>query len=121
MKFSSHVIHGRKHGRTIGFPTANLEINSALESALTKEGIYAAYVYLGDKKYLGALFYGHSSLFRNYKLVCEVLLLDFAGDLYGQEIVVEVLEFLRPPAVLNDNEELKRLIEADIKKIRLII
>lgn len=121
MKFTSHVIHGRKHGRTVGFPTANLEINSALESALPKEGIYAARVYLDDKEYPGALFYGHSSLFRNYKLTCEVLILDFAGDLYGQEIVVEVIKFLRPTAVLKDNEELKQLIEADIKKIRSII
>lgn len=121
MKFASRVIHGQQHGRTIGYPTANLEINPELESALPIEGVYGVRVDLGGKKYSGALFYGRRSLFKDEKLVCEVVLLDFSGELYGSEIEVELLHFLREPMVVQNEAELKKLIAEDIKKIKLII
>ncbi len=114
MKFTSRVIAGRRHGRTIGYPTANLEINPELESALPQAGVYAVRVGWDGKKYGGALFYGCRSLFKDAKLVCEVLLIDFAGDLYGDEIEIDVVKYLRPVRNVIDEAELKRLIEQDI-------
>lgn len=116
MKFTSRVIHGQKHGRTIGYPTANLEINPELESALPKEGVYAVRVGFGGKEYGGALFYGKRSLFADTKPMGEILLLDFVGDLYGQEISVHVIKYLRPVVAVKDEAGLKRLIEQDIKE-----
>lgn len=114
MKFTSRVIHGQKHGRTIGYPTANLEINAELESALPKEGVYAVRLDLNGKTYGGALFYGSRSLFKDKEPVCEVLFLDFSGDLYREGITIEVIKYLRPVEAVKDEEELKRLIEQDI-------
>lgn len=121
MKFTSRVIHGKKHGRTIGYPTANLEVTDSVRQALDKEGVYAVRVDLGDKKYSGALFYGQRSLFKDENLVCEVLLIDFGGELYDQEITVDVVEYIRPVVAVTSEEELKGLIMGDIKDVKLII
>lgn len=121
MKFTSKVIHGQQHGRTIGYPTANLDVTAEIKAILGKEGVYAVRVGLGDKKYKGVLFYGQRSLFSDDKLVCEVMLLDFAGDLYGQEIGIEVVKFIRPTIAISDGIELKKLIEEDVKNVKSII
>lgn len=118
MKFTGKVIHGRKHGRAIGYPTANLEVTDAVKQALDKEGVYAAIV---NGQYAGALFYGKRSLFKEEKPVCEILLLDFAGDLYGEEIIVNVIKYLRETIDVKNEMELKNKIEADVKNARLII
>lgn len=114
MKFTSKVIHGRAHGRTIGYPTANLEVTDAVSQVLNKEGVYAVKVKIKAEEYRGALFYGNRTLFKEEKKVCEVLLIDFTGDLYGEEVLVEVIKYLRPVETVKDEEELKRLIEQDI-------
>ncbi len=121
MKFSSHVIHGEKHGRTIGYPTANLEVTDAVRQALDKEGVYAVKIKASSGEYKGVLFYGIRSLFKDQRQVCEILLLDFADDLYGEEITVEIVEYIRGVVVVKNEEELKELIEEDIKNVRLII
>src|SRR3990167_1057383 len=121
MKFTSRVIHGQKHGRTIGYPTANLEINPELEGALPQAGVYAVRVDWDGKTYGGALFYGRRSLFKDAKPVCEVLLMDFVGDLYGSEIEIEIVKFFRPVMPVNSNEDLKKLIDEDVKNVKLII
>lgn len=121
MKFTSKVIHGQKHGRTIGYPTANLEVTDAVKQALDKEGVYAVKVKTKAGEYGGALFYGQRALFKEDKLVCEILLLDFTDDIYEQEITVEVIKYLRPVEAVKDEKELKRLIEQDIKDVKSII
>ena len=115
MNFTSRVTHGRQHGRTIGYPTANLELTDEIRAGLDKEGVYAVRVGLGEKQYAGALFYGNRSLFKEDKTVCEVLLINFTGDLYSQIITIEIIKYLRPVAAVKDEAELKRLIEQDIK------
>ena len=114
MKFTSKVIHGRQHGRTIGYPTANLEVTDAVKQALGKEGVYAVKVKTEISEYAGVLFYGKRTLFKEEKLVCEILLIDFKGDLYGQDVDIEIIKYLRPVQNIKDEAELKRLIEQDI-------
>ena len=116
MKFASKVIHGRKHGRAIGYPTANLQINDVVRKVLNKEGVYAVKVTTKVGDCVGALFYGKRSLFKDEKPVCEILLLNFIGDLYGQEISIEIIKYLRPVEAVKDETELKRLIEKDIER-----
>lgn len=118
MKFTSRIIHGQKHGRTIGYPTANLEVSEAVAQTLPKEGVYAVKVRIKDREYSGALFYGKRSLFADTKPICEVLLLDFVGDLYGEEIGVDVVEYIRPVVAVKSEAELRKLIDRDIEQIR---
>lgn len=114
MRFTSRVIHGQKHGRTIGYPTANLEVTDVIKQILDKEGVYAVKVATKDREYSGALFYGQRSLFADDKPICEVLLIDFVGDLYGEEVTIDVVKYIRSTVAVKNEEELKRLIEQDI-------
>jgi riboflavin kinase / FMN adenylyltransferase len=82
------VIHGRKEGRTLGYPTANI----ALPSEMTlKHGIYA--VRVGMQK--GVASFGVRPMFDNAHPLLEVHLFDFKGDLYGQNLEIQFIAYLR--------------------------
>lgn len=125
--FTGRVITGNQIGRTIGFPTANLEIESAYK-LIPPAGIYAARVNLSSDPFGGGagggvdamLYIGHRPTIEgvNGKTI-EVHLLDFEGDLYGRELVVEVIDFIRPDKKLDGLEALRAQIEAD--KVEILI
>jgi len=119
--FTSRVIHGDKHGGSIGYPTANLEQNESLRTALGVFGIYAVSVLYDDSVYPAALFWGHRTLFRDEQPVCEVILLDFEGDIYNKEIHVTIQQYIRDVAVIDDESQLVELIKSDIKRARELI
>jgi len=81
------VIKGAGRGRDMGFPTANLDI----ENIEAEEGIWIGYA---DKK-PALIFIGAAKTFGETQKRAEVYLLDFDGDLYGQEIAVELIEKIR--------------------------
>ncbi len=111
--FSGKVVEGNKIGRNIGFPTANIEITDP-HKLLLPEGIYAAMV--GDKK--AALYLGtRPTLSPHGKRVIEVNILDFEGDLYGQNLSVEVIDFIRTDKKLDSLEDLRKQIAEDKKEI----
>jgi len=111
--FSGKVVEGNKIGRNLGFPTANIEITDP-HKLLLPEGIYAAKV--GAKK--AALYLGtRPTLSPNGKRVIEVNILDFEGDLYDQNLSVEVIDFIRPDKKLDNLEELRKQIAADKSEI----
>jgi len=121
--FSGKVVEGQKIGRTLGFPTANIEIEDPHKLVLP-EGIYTARVhipppdqpsFLSEKQTrFGALYIGsRPTISPNGKRVIEVHLLDFEGDLYGQTLFVEVLDFIRGDKKLDNLQELGRQIAAD--------
>lgn len=112
--FTGTVVDGQKIGRTLGFPTANIEISDPYK-IIPPPGIYAAQV--GER--LAALYIGdRPTLSPNGKSVIEVYILDFEGDLYGQKLRVEVLDFIRPDKKLENLESLKAQIEQDKKMIQ---
>ncbi|MBI2050593.1 MAG: riboflavin kinase [Parcubacteria group bacterium] len=106
MTFSGIVIHGSKHGRTIGYPTVNLEIADSIKSALPAYGVYAVGAVVRGREYAGALFWGKRTLFRD------------RGDVYGEEVSVEVITHIRDVVVVNDSRELKELISQDIQNVK---
>ncbi|MBI1961360.1 MAG: riboflavin kinase [Parcubacteria group bacterium] len=115
MTFAGTIVHGSKHGRTIGYPTLNLAVTDAVKAALAKYGVYAVAATLGGREYAGALFWGIRSLFAETEPVCEISLLDFGGDAYGEEVVVAVLAYIRPAVAVTDKGQLKQLIKKDIQ------
>ena len=111
------VVHGDKLGRVLGWPTANLWLGRHLEPA---RGVYAAVVALADgREVKGVANIGRRpTLGGDPETRLEVHLFDFQGDLYGQEIGVRLLHFLRPDAKFAGLEELKSAIARDAGQAR---
>ena len=107
------VLRGFQRGRDFGFPTANVALGDYVRPRL---GIYAARVDLGD----GVLLPGVASVGVNPTVgalpepVLEAHLFDFSGDLYGKQIEVELIRFLRDEAMFVDVEALKRQMKQDV-------
>lgn len=114
------VVHGDKLGRTLGWPTANIWIGRHLEPA---RGVYAVQVALPG----GAVVDGVANVGRRPTLGgdpetrLEVHLFDYDSDLYGQEIGVRLLAFMRPDAKFAGLAELKAAIAADAEEARRIL
>jgi len=89
---SGAVIHGDKRGRELGFPTANLTLDAACG---LRHGIYAVRVAAGGRRYDGVASFGRRPMFDTGAVLLEVFLFDFAGDLYGQNIDVAFIAWIR--------------------------
>ncbi len=113
------VQHGDKRGRTIGYPTANLDMGNYLRPAY---GIYAVRGRLADGRVLdGAASLGIRPTFDPPKELLEPYFFDFAGDLYGQTIEVELIAYLRPEAKFDGLEALTDQMAADCAAAREIL
>ena len=113
------VQHGDKRGRTIGFPTANLDLGSYLRPLY---GIYAVTGKLPDGRMLhGAANLGVRPTFEPPKELLEPYFFDFAGDLYGQEIEVAFRHFLRGEAKFDSLEALTAQMERDCDAARKLL
>ncbi len=113
------VEHGDKVGRTIGYPTANLNMGKYLRPAY---GIYAVRGRLADGRVLdGAANLGIRPQFEPPKELLEPYFFDFAGDLYGQAIEVELIEYLRPEAKFDGLDALMAQMEADCARAREVL
>ncbi|MBF8456354.1 bifunctional riboflavin kinase/FAD synthetase [Kaistella sp. G5-32] len=111
---SGKVIHGKKIGRTIGYPTANIEVNSM--KLLPKKGAYIVDVFVKDQHLKGMLSIGTNPTVSGNELSVEVYILDFDGDIYDEDISVNFREFLHEEIKF---ENLEKLIERlDEDKIR---
>lgn len=109
------VIHARKIGRTIGFPTANLKVNKNL--IVPKNGIYAVKVYLKNREFYGATNIGHNPTVNGKSLSIETHILDFEEDIYGDLIKIEFLNRIRDEKKFNSLDELKNQLSEDVKYV----
>jgi riboflavin kinase/FMN adenylyltransferase len=108
MKISGKVIHGDGYGRTLGFPTANLEVLQ------TMEGLPPAGVYVG-KADVGGIFY-RTGILINPTGKVEAHLIGYDGDLYDKMMTLEVGEFVRPYRKFDTEADLINQITEDLKK-----
>ena len=115
------VTHGDQRGKTIGFPTANLDY--AREKVMPAGGIYACWAYLGAEKYMAAVNLGTNPTFTPDKrtMNVEAYLLDFDRDIYGEVMLLEFVARLRDEMKYESVEALVRQIEADVKQTREIL
>jgi len=110
---------GAKLGRTIGYPTANIALGKYLRPAY---GIYAVRGRLPDGRVLmGAANLGIRPMFEPPVELLEAYFFDFAEDLYGQTIEVELIEYLRPEAKFDGLEALQAQMAADCDRARAIL
>lgn len=119
------VVTGQKLGRTIGFPTANLQVTK--DKFLPRFGVYAVRVLIHNetldtshKQKLGVMNIGNRPTVNGTYSTVEVHLFDWSADLYGKTLVVELVQFLRPEQKFADVEALKTQIQLDCNMAREI-
>lgn len=105
------VIHGKKLGRTIGYPTANLEIDP--QKLLPKNGAYIVEVYIDRQFYKGMMSIGTNPTVEGKSLSTEVYILDFDEDIYGKEIQVKFRDFLHEEIKFDGLEALIEKLDED--------
>ena len=116
---SGVVVGGRERGQVLGFPTANLEVDS--EHALPADGVYATLGHIGDKVYRSVTNIGMRPTFNERERTIEVFLIDFAGDIYGQKLTIDIIERLRGEMKFAGSEELVAQISKDVERAREIL
>ena len=110
---SGVVEHGNAIGATLGFPTANIRLNSAKQ--LPACGVYSVVAQVNGVEYKALANIGTNPTVGNDHLSLEVHLLDFQGDLYDQPLTISFLHFLREEKKFASLDELKKQITEDIK------
>lgn len=91
IKLSGIVKKHLGRGKTLGYPTANLDIDAAGLDA----GVYLAYSVIDQQKWWSLVFIGAAETFGDTEKFVEAYLLDFSGDLYGKTLELELLQKLR--------------------------
>ena len=112
------VIGGAKRGTGLGFPTANVPMPKGTALA---HGIYAVRAHVDGKHYDAAAYLGTRPTFDNGMPVLEVFIFDFQGDLYGHDLDVEFVDFVRADRKFSSGEELVAQMDEDVKAIRAML
>lgn len=115
--FSGHIIKGRQLGRTIGFPTANVALQKNYK-LVPKNGVYITKVQLRNKTYGGIMNIGNRPTVDGTGTSMEVHIFDFSDDIYGENLKVEILEFIRDEKKFENIKDLIRQIELDCEIAR---
>ncbi|MEO7049200.1 MAG: bifunctional riboflavin kinase/FAD synthetase, partial [Ferruginibacter sp.] len=110
--FSGKVIEGNKLGRTIGYPTANIELEDA-NKLIPANGVYAVDTEVAGKKYKGMMNIGVRPTVDGTKRVIEVNIFDFDTNIYGETIKVIIKKRLRSEVKFNGLDELKAQLAKD--------
>ncbi|MEH2418627.1 bifunctional riboflavin kinase/FAD synthetase [Nostoc sp.] len=120
------VVQGQQLGRTIGFPTANLQLPK--EKFLPRQGVYAVRVFTlsetsdaAPSENLGVMNIGNRPTVNGTYSSAEVHLFDWSGDLYGKKLVVQLVKFLRPEQKFPSLEALKTQIQLDCVVAREVL
>ena len=113
------VITGAGRGIGLGFPTANLDVDS--QQALPPDGVYATWAYIDGKAYQSMTNIGRRPTFGGSERAVEVHILDYHGELYEYKLRIDIIERLRREERFDTAEELKRQVAEDIKQGRDIL
>ncbi len=119
--FSGVVVAGQGRGRSLGFATANLEVDA--RQMLPADGVYALRVESREIRVDGVMNLGRAPTVRGEQgqRIPEVHLLDFEGDLYGKTLRVQLVERLRPERRFDHLEALQKQISTDVEAARKVL
>jgi riboflavin kinase/FMN adenylyltransferase len=106
------VVEGDKLGRTIGYPTANIEIGDK-HKLIPADGVYAVHVLVGNERFGGMLNIGYRPTVEGKKRTTEVNIFDFERDLYGQQLKIEFEARLRNEQKFTGLDALKEQLAQD--------
>ena len=110
-RITGNVIHGDGIGKTLGFPTINLDVPES--KLLPKDGVYGVQLRLNKQKYFGLLNIGYRPTINSSQHRVEVYILDFEGNLYDEEIQIEVLIRIRDEKKFENKNQLVTQINLD--------
>jgi riboflavin kinase / FMN adenylyltransferase len=113
---SGRVVKGDQIGRQIGYPTANIEIDS-IHKLIPADGIYAVHVRHADMIYTGALYIGNRPTVGGTKKVVEVNIVNFTKEIYGESLTLEFHKFIRGDKKFDSLEALKQQIAIDKEQV----
>lgn len=113
------VVAGDQRGRTIGYPTANLQVADGL--VVPGSGVYAARVGYGEDSHSGVVNVGNRPTFGGGQSVVEAHLLDFRGDLYDAELTLDFVRRLRAEQKFPGIDELVQAIAQDVEQTRQVL
>lgn len=114
---SGIVVKGKQLGRTIGFPTANIQVSEE-HKLIPENGVYIINAFYGGNQFNGMLNIGVRPTVDGLTRTIEANLFDFDKEIYGEELKVELLEYLRPEQKFDGLQQLVKQIEID--KLRSI-
>ncbi len=115
------VVEGARLGKELGFPTANLELTDP-HQLIPQAGIYFCQVTFKRKRYFGLTDIGISpTLKQSPRTEVETYIIDFQSEIYGAQLEVALLKYLREEELFTDKAELKRAIQADLDQARALI
>ena len=111
------VEKGRQLGKTIGFPTCNIDIKDYI---LAQPGVYAVKVYKKNNNFplKGIANLGYRPTFNQKKILLEVHIFNFYGNLYNKRLTIELINFIRKEKKFKNIKELKKQINLDLKIVK---
>jgi len=113
------VVTGAGRGTGLGFPTANLDVSPG--QALPADGVYASLAHINGKTYRSMTNIGKDPTFGTNKRTIESYLVDYKGDLYGTELLVDIVARLREEKKFASVEELKKQLVKDVRRGKTIL
>ena len=109
-------MHGKALGRTVGMPTANLKI---IDKELPKSGVYATRIHIGEEIFPSVTNIGtRPSVDSAENITVETYIMDFKKDIYGEKVILEVIEFLRPVQKFARLKDVQKHVEKDVRDAR---
>jgi riboflavin kinase/FMN adenylyltransferase len=118
-RLSGTVMEGRRQGRELGFPTAN--VHPLPHMAIPADGVYAGRVSVHDRLWPAAIAVGRPPTFADALPFVECHLIGFAGDLYNLDIEVEFVERIREQRRFESLDELTSSIASDVARARALL
>lgn len=112
-RVEGEVMSGQKRGRTIGFPTANIQVWA--EQLLPGNGVYAGWVTIDSEKFMAVTNIGVRPTFEGQHVTVEAHILDFDRDIYGKTVALTFEKRLRPEQKFNGIQELIAQIQNDVQ------
>ena len=106
------VVHGLNLGRTLGYPTANIQVTEDYK-LIPKDGVYVVYSYIGGQKVYGMMSIGKNPTIEGKGASIEVYFFDFNGDLYDRELTIYFVKYLREERKFSSVALLKKQLQDD--------
>jgi riboflavin kinase/FMN adenylyltransferase len=113
------VVTGTHRGEGLGFPTANLHVRSG--QAIPPDGVYASLAHINGRVFEAMTNIGRNPTFGKNERTIESYLINYSGDLYGQELSVDFVSRLRDEKKFNSAKELKKQMAEDVRRGKTLL
>ena len=117
--YQGKVIKGKNIASSLGFPTLN--IDNVKQLANQKQGVYLCRVKIRDNEYYGLLYYGPRLVLGEKEPIVEIYVLDFKQNVYGENVLYQLLSYLRKEKKLPDLKSFQKQLQKDLAKARKLI